>query len=371
MLSQGSLFDGYDVVVCKACGFGFADDIPEQTEFNLYYEQMSKYENEYLDGKVSDAAISTYDSIVRIIQPFLSCPSDRIIDIGCATGTLLSMFKKAGFDNVIGVDPSPACALTAQRLYDIRVLNHPISEIPNFEAPFDFVILNSVLEHIRDLRPSLSALCNLLKPGGLIWIETPDVARFGDYVKVAFQQFSMEHINFFSLASLTNLMIQHGFEPVASWQNERRLEAVCDPALSTIFRKQATKSGNVDTTPDIVTFTALQKYIEISAQVDQSVLAKIEEIVIGQQKIIVWGVGTHTQRLLASSRLAQANIAAFVDSNTNYQGKQLNGIPILPPERLLGRLEPILISSYLYQEEISKQIRETLRLNNEIIRLYQ
>ncbi len=56
------------------------------------------------------------------------------------------------------------------------------------------------------------------------------------------------------------------------------------------------------------------------------------ELIASQRPLVVWGVGTHTQRLLATGGLAEANIVAFVDSNPNYLGKKLNNIPILAPE---------------------------------------
>jgi len=38
---------------------------------------------------------------------------------------------------------------------------------------------------------------------------------------------------------------------------------------------------------------------------------------------------------------------------------------------LAGRTEPILISSRVFQGEIAKQIRETLRLDNALYTLYE
>ena len=369
-LSEGGLFDGYDVVVCNQCGFGFADNIPSQAEFDNYYKQMSKYENEHLGGQVSESALSTYRSIVQAAKSVLPNKEARILDIGCATGALLAEFKANGYKNVTGVDPSPSCARTAMQLYKIQVLNQPISEIPELEASFDFLILNSVLEHIREVNTSLQALRKLLKPGGMIWIEVPDTVHFSQWTSVAFQQFSMEHINFFSAISLTNLMKKNQFEPIGIWHNERQLEAVTDPALSAIFQKATALPENSGPKYDDETKPALLDYIERSHQTDSGVLTKISALVKSGRPIIVWGVGTHTQRLLASSSLADAKITAFVDSNPRYQNKTLNGIRIMPPQQLAGKFEPIVISSRLYQEEIAKQIRYELNLPNEIIRLY-
>jgi hypothetical protein len=86
--------------------------------------------------------------------------------------------------------------------------------------------------------------------------------------------------------------------------------------------------------------------------------------------VIVWGVGTHTQHLLATTRLREVAIRAFVDSNPHYQGERLDGISILPPEAVRERSEPILISSAISQEEIARQIRDGLKCVNELIRLY-
>ncbi|MCX6008115.1 MAG: hypothetical protein NTZ34_12770, partial [Chloroflexi bacterium] len=39
-MSSGSLLQGYDVVVCDKCGFGYADHIPDQADFDAHYRDM-------------------------------------------------------------------------------------------------------------------------------------------------------------------------------------------------------------------------------------------------------------------------------------------------------------------------------------------
>ncbi len=103
---------------------------------------------------------------------------------------------------------------------------------------------------------------------------------------------------------------------------------------------------------------------------DERLHAKIDALVADGRPILVWGVGTHTTRLLATSRLAEANIVAFVESNARYHGKTLHGRPILAPEALKERDEPVLISSRVFQHEIADQIRNELGCSNELILLY-
>ncbi len=61
--------------------------------------------------------------------------------------------------------------------------------------------------------------------------------------------------------------------------------------------------------------------------------------------MIVWGVGTHTLRLLATGGLDPSKIVEFVDSNPKYQSRDLRGIPVISPAELKDQQSPILISS--------------------------
>ena len=76
---------------------------------------------------------------------------------------------------------------------------------------------------------------------------------------------------------------------------------------------------------DDVTEPDLRQYVRDSQRVDDRIRQTIDEILDRGEPIVVWGVGTHTLRLLATSRLKNAKIAAFVDSNPRYQGKTVQG----------------------------------------------
>ena len=86
--------------------------------------------------------------------------------------------------------------------------------------------------------------------------------------------------------------------------------------------------------------------------------------------MIVWGVGAHTLRLLATGGLDPVKIALFADSNPKYQQRKLSGIPVVSPEELRNHPEPILVSSRSFQGEIQNQIRHSLGLPNPVILLY-
>jgi len=369
-INGASLCRGYEVAVCQDCGFGFANYIPEQAVFNAYYRELSKYEYQDRGGRESAYDSARFRAEAETIKTFLPDVHAHILEIGCATGGLLSLLKESGYDNVLGLDPSPVCAEAAQRLYDVQVLIGNMSDVSIPEQSFSFLILTGVLEHIRELKPALAKMRNMLCAEGLIYVEVPDATQFSCWQDAPFQQFSTEHINFFSGTSLTNLMQSNGFVQVFRQQDTReQSHGTTMPVISAIYQKD--DCCGLSLIQDLETGRGLAKYIHQSQKVDNYIRQTIEQVVASRKPIIVWGVGTHTQRLLATSSLVEANICAFVDSNPRYQGKELNGIPIITPVELRKRSEAILISSRVFQQDIQRQIQFELKLNNELILLYQ
>ena len=367
-LSGIEFIDGYDVVVCAQCGLAFADGIPEQSVLDAYYRDLSKYEYGHKSGKESDLDERRFRDIAATIATFLPGASARVLEIGCATGRLLSLVREAGFSHVQGLDPSPGCARAALELYDVPVLVGSMFDLPVAKGSVDFVILIGVLEHVEDLRGAMRHVRDVLSPLGRVYAEVPDAANLADRPDAPYQEFSTEHINFFSTASLANLFRTTGFEVVTTGGSIRQQhDNTMYPAAFGVF---ATSEATGEIVRDEKTEPGLRRYIDESAAVEGRTRLAIENASQGRP-LLVWGTGTHTQRLLAIGAFKNVPIAAFVDSNPKYHGRSLDGIPVVSPSSLPGRTEPILISTRGFQSEIQDQIRGQLKLDNEIILLYQ
>ena len=369
-IENGTPFTGYDVVVCQDCGAAYADGIPDQSALDRYYREMSKYENAHRQGAESDYDRRRLALIAGVIAPHVRSANARILDIGCSNGRLLANLRERGFSQLSGIDPSPACSIAAAELYSINVRTLTLSELATIGERFDFVIMVGVLEHLRDVDGALQIVRALLSNGGGIYLEVPDVTAFADWPNAPYQDFSTEHVNFFSPTSLDNLMNTRGFVRSFVEQNHREQSyKTVMSNISAVYRKGGSATVN-EVVFDQASAIGLERYLAASAALDQQIRATIDTIVDQRRPIIVWGVGTHTTRLMATSRLAQARIVAFVESNTRYHGKRLHGLPIIPPEALKGRHEAVLISSRVFEKEIVDQIRQELHCANELIRLY-
>jgi len=346
----------------------FADGIPPQSEFDRYYWELSKYEYEHRGGKESEDDRHRLKILADLLQPIIPDRRSRILEIGCANGRLLSYLKEAGYGDVTGVDPSPGCARAARLLYDVPVETGTVFDFRKPDTGYDFVVTLGVLEHIRDLQRAVQRIRDVTLDNGRVFVGVPDASNLIAQQDAPFQEFSTEHINFFSPKSLQYLMEAGGFGTISCASVKLELHrGVLTPSVCGVFERSTefrTEFPYVGTSKE-----GLVRYVSECAAMDEQLRDKIRQAIAGRA-VIVWGIGTHTRRLLANNALRHSDISAFVDSNPKYQGQELVGIPVLSPEGVAWHREPILISSYAFQEEISEEIRGRLQLPNELILLY-
>lgn len=99
--------------------------------------------------------------------------SERLLDIGCGTGTLLRAVAKSFPDAMLnGIDPSPEMLAAAREKLGYRTeLRVGIAEsLPFDDDSFDVVVSSSSLHYWRHPETALAEIVRILKPNGRIVI---------------------------------------------------------------------------------------------------------------------------------------------------------------------------------------------------------
>ena len=320
------LSEGYTVVACEACGFVFADTVVDQSAYDLFYAKHSKYEDSRTSTGSGQSASDArrLNDMAEAIARQASSGNARILDLGCANGGLLAALKNQGFSNLVGVDPSEACAAAARSAYGIEAVAASLYALPDLGL-FDIITLSHVLEHLEDLPGAVRNFARLLRPGGMVYIEVPDAGRYTEYLIAPFQDFNTEHINHFSHRSLRRLMAKVGLVPFA--EGTKTIESAQDvpyPALYGFYGagNPMTEPGRDEDLVSQIRGGGGQLYIEKSQQMLQAMDDKIAEAIARNRRVIVWGTGQLTSKLLAKTRLAEADIdVSFIDSNPIHHGE--------------------------------------------------
>jgi SAM-dependent methyltransferase len=373
--------DAYDVVFCRNCDFAFADTAALQSDYDLYYGQLSKYDDAALStgGGASALDAARLQETAQGIAAELSTPDAAILDIGCATGGLLNELKQLGFENVRGLDPSPQSRLYAREHFDIGIEIGGIFQRPEMDA-FDCVILSHVLEHVRDLREAINAVEVLVKPDGLLYIEVPDATRYSECLVAPFQDFNVEHINHFSPKSLNALMTRCSFAPApVERKSMQAAPGVPYPALFGFWKK--TNQTQVPNHSANELESSLLNYIAQSREMLDAMDARLRKALWDEngaaRPAIVWGAGQLTLKLLAETRLGEANVLYFVEGNSVHWGKELQSTPIVSPQQLNEvfnsqpelRNAPIVVGSTIHQDAIIARVQGELMWQNPLVTL--
>lgn len=211
------------LVRCRRCGLVYVGERREDFTFSRADPERSRRLSERVKalGLVDEEVEAREAPIreramaerLRWVQRFAS--SGRLLEIGCAEGTFLKLAARAGFQ-AYGIEPDPTTGAAAQQCPDITVFCGALAEAPYPDASFDVVVLFHVLEHLDSPRQALRKIGRLLRPAGLLVVETPNIASLGFRLfGRRWRQFIPDHYYFFSPVTLTRALEEAGFRVLA------------------------------------------------------------------------------------------------------------------------------------------------------------
>lgn len=102
----------------------------------------------------------------------------RVLDVGCGHGHLVTPLAELGWQ-VDGIDPDARAVALAQRAGINARVGTLVSLTGQLESGYDAITLSHSIEHVHDPRPALAAAFELLRPGGVLWIATPNCSALG------------------------------------------------------------------------------------------------------------------------------------------------------------------------------------------------
>jgi SAM-dependent methyltransferase len=94
------------------------------------------------------------------------------LEVGCADGTFLAQLSKHGW-NVRGLEYNDYMIARAKHRHGLILEQSDIMSLVPGKDAFDYIVLLHVLEHMPDPHTVLVHCIQLLKPGGLLFLELP------------------------------------------------------------------------------------------------------------------------------------------------------------------------------------------------------
>ncbi|HYL76560.1 MAG TPA: class I SAM-dependent methyltransferase [Bryobacteraceae bacterium] len=154
-----------------------------------------------------------------------SLRGQRVLDIGCDTGVFLQAAAQEFGIVPVGVDTASRAIAAAQQ-QGIEAYCAPIEQAPEHLHDFPAITAIDLIEHVAQPGDVLRAIRRRLRPGGALYLETPNIRsmvyQFGRALSHAVQPqqllerlFPPQHVQYFTESSLAALCRSAGFEVVS------------------------------------------------------------------------------------------------------------------------------------------------------------
>ncbi len=231
--------DEFNVVRCKGCGLVYLNPRPDIGELpTIYPVNYYSYNQKALRDKANPNSILhqlRYKGFQAKIRKSLAlCETESeskdqqskdqqskdhhwsVLDIGCGDGHTLDLYARHPNVKTYGVDFNLA-ALELARSNGHTVYGGSFENADLPSNQFDLVTATHVIEHVEDPRKFLLKVHHVLRAGGILWLETPNIgsvdAKWFREKHWGAYHFP-RHWFFFSRETLTKLAASAGFEPV-------------------------------------------------------------------------------------------------------------------------------------------------------------
>ncbi|MET0425884.1 MAG: methyltransferase domain-containing protein [Actinoplanes sp.] len=109
-------------------------------------------------------------------------PGAVLLDAGCGGGLLAPHLAGKGYRH-IGVDLGRS-GLTLAAGRGVRPVQADVTALPLATGSIDVVAAGEILEHVTDLPGTVAELCRVLRPGGLLVLDTVNDTVLGRFVTV-------------------------------------------------------------------------------------------------------------------------------------------------------------------------------------------
>lgn len=177
--------DGLWIVECKNCQLVFVNPRLSVKEIRDHYDEQyynshnptdktryTDYNFRYLKSHEK----KRFDHLFKNLNLFLD-KKGQLLDVGAATGFLVLEANKKGYQ-AEGVEISKWAADYGKKKLKVKIFHGDIFKSNFKKESFDVVTILDVLEHLEDPIKELKEAWRILKPGGIVYIETINFDNF-------------------------------------------------------------------------------------------------------------------------------------------------------------------------------------------------
>jgi demethylmenaquinone methyltransferase/2-methoxy-6-polyprenyl-1,4-benzoquinol methylase len=157
----------------------------------------------FYDRVIAPPDISRLKELLRLPA------TGRLLDVGGGTGRVSSQLRPL-VDDLVLTDVSPGMLRQAREKGQFQLSMAHAEHLPFPAESFERVLVVDALHHFCDQERAIADLIRVLKPGGLLVIEEPDLNHFRVKMIAAAEKLALMRSRFYYPAEIGQMIGAHG-----------------------------------------------------------------------------------------------------------------------------------------------------------------
>jgi len=198
---------GFSFGICAHDGTVYMNPAPSLDTLSRLYNHQS-YSTYWSVGHSADPA-----DYARANKAIASAGRPTLLDVGCSTGEFLKLAQQRFECHGVEINAETAAV---GRSNGFQIVTGTLADVPGSER-FDVITMLQVIEHLVAPIDSMRDIHRLLRPGGILYLNTPcvDSASFALFRQRHMHVSSFGHVSLFTKSGLNSLANRCGFSIIA------------------------------------------------------------------------------------------------------------------------------------------------------------
>ena len=209
---------------CGGCGVVFAAPLSEEAAraAEAWYETVYGDTAQQAPPHGHPVNQARYGEWLEMFKPYRR--TGRLFETGFGRGEFLRCAVTAGWRCAGNEVSSVACEMVARA--GVEAVCGDISAVSG-EGAYDVLVSLGVIEHVKDPMVQFRHYARLLRPGGLMFLTTPNVNSLSRWLLgPECRIFDFEHLFYYSPASLRRALRQSGLRVLSCWSKNLNVHEV-------------------------------------------------------------------------------------------------------------------------------------------------
>jgi 2-polyprenyl-3-methyl-5-hydroxy-6-metoxy-1,4-benzoquinol methylase len=173
-------YRGMKVFKCRNCKIRFLNPLPGDKWLFETYTGYKEHNPDKMDKSILISRGIKHEFNISQVEKYTT--AGRFFSVGCGNGVEIMVAKKRGWI-AEGYEINEEWAKQLSKLHSADIYSSDFIRLPVKEENYDCLYINHVIEHLKEPHNYIKKMYNMLKPGGILYIGTPNINGLANRIK--------------------------------------------------------------------------------------------------------------------------------------------------------------------------------------------